>query len=163
MGTLIETATIAASKSATWNVLKDFEGIHRWHFNVESSPLSSPNNEGLGATRVIRFYNGAGVTEKIVEYQDGEFMTFVFLDHSFPLKRANATFRVRELAAAETEVIMSLDYAMKYGPLGWLLDKLVLGRTLRKVFKRTLTGLNHHTVTGELIGQNGDAALAAAH
>ena len=80
MSTVTYRATIEASKTATWDVLKDFGGIHRWHFNVESSRVSSANNEGLGATRVCRFYNGTEVVEEVVEYEEGEFMNVAFVE-----------------------------------------------------------------------------------
>ncbi len=161
MSTVTHTATIEASKTATWNVLNDFGGVHRWHFNIESSPLSSANNEGLGATRVCRFYNGPELTERIVEYEEGEFMNIAFVEFKLPLKRANVTFRVRELTKTKTEVTVTMDYVMRFGPLGWALNKAFLQPTLRKVFRNMLDGLNHHTVTGELIGKDGKALTAA--
>lgn len=155
MTTLSHTATINASKPATWDVLKDFGGVHRWHFNVESAPLQSPNNEGLGATRRIRMYDGTEVTEKIVEYDDGTSMQVEFIEHAMPMSRATVVFRVREVTATTAEVTVEMDYAMKYGPLGWVMDKAVLQPTMKKVFRRMVEGLEHHVVTGELIGKGG--------
>ena len=107
------------------------------------------------ATRVCRFYDGTELTEKVVEYTEGERMNVEFVEFSMPLKRANVVFEVREVDADHTEVSVSMDYDMKLGPLGWLIDVIVLKPTMRKVFVRMLEGLSHHARTGELIGPDG--------
>lgn len=48
---------------------------------------------------------------------------------------------------------------MKYGPVGWAMDKAVLAPMMRKVFRRMVDGLEHHVVTGELIGKDGAPGL----
>ncbi|MEM6927494.1 MAG: SRPBCC family protein [Myxococcota bacterium] len=162
MSTVTHPATLHASKAATWDVLDDFEGVHRWHFNVESSTLASPNNEGPGATRKVRMYDGTEVTEQIVEYDEGTSMKVAFVEHAMPLKRADVVFRLREVAEDRTEVTIHMDYDMKYGPVGWLLDRAFLKPTMRKVFGRMVEGLERHVVSGDLIGKDGVPVAVAS-
>lgn len=67
------------------------------------------------------------------------------------LQREVVSFGVKELALERTEVTIDMDYAMKFGPIGWALNKALIQPTMKKVFVRMLKGLNQHTVTGELV------------
>ncbi len=53
-----------------------------------------------------------------------------------------------------TIVSVSPDYQLKFGPIGALLDRLILGRQLRKGMENLLAGLKYHVETGELVGDN---------
>lgn len=116
----------------------------------------------MGATRVCTFYDGTELTEAITEYRDGEFMRVAFVEHSMPFHYANIDFTVREVDPGRTEVALEMDYAMKMGPIGWLLNALMIGPVMKKVFRRMLEGLNHHVTTGELIGKDGEPMPATA-
>jgi len=154
MSTVTHTATIEVSRAAAWAVLDDFGGVHRWHFNVEASPVTSARHEGLGATRRIRMYDGTEVTERIVGYEPDHSMKVSFVEHAMPMHHADVTFRLASIADARTEVTVHMDYSMKYGPFGWVVDKAFLQPTMRKVFRRMVEGLEHHIVTGELVGSD---------
>ena len=155
MSTLSRTLIVQTSKAQTWNVLKDFGGVYRWHLKVETSPLLSKNNEGLGAKRVCNFYDGSSVAEEIIEYQDGESFKVELSDFSMPLSRANATIQLKELGPQKTEVTITMDYDMKYGPIGWAMNKVMLQPMMGKMFLQVLEGLKHHTITGDIIDENG--------
>ena len=51
-----------------------------------------------------------------------------------------------------TIVVATLDYQVKFGPLGTLLDKLIMGRLFRKGVIGHLAGLKYHVETSELVG-----------
>ena len=59
----------------------------------------------------------------------------------------------------ETQVTMTMDYEMKYGPLGWLMNAVMLRPILGKLFASVLVGLDHHLVTGELVGEFATSGL----
>lgn len=48
---------------------------------------------------------------------------------------------------------MPMDYEMKYGLMGWLLNALMLRGIMVKLLASTLAGLDHHLVTGQTIGE----------
>lgn len=162
MSTITRTLAVNASHAHTWNIIKDFGGVHRWHPSVETSPLLSSNNEGLGAKRVCNFYDGTHVAEEVVEYRDGEFLSIELSDFSMPLKRAHANIHVRKLGAQKTEVEFSMDYDVKYGPMGWVMDKAMIQPMMGKLFAQVLKGLGHHVETGDLIGKGGEIVPVAA-
>jgi len=147
MSNLQRTLTIPAPAAAVWNTLKDFGGIHRWHPKVERSPLLSSNNEGLGAERVCHFHDGTSVREEIVEYIDGQRMRVSLSEFSMPLERADAILEVRAVSATSSEVTMTMDYDVKYGPLGWVMNNLMMQPMLGKLLGQILESLGEHVVS----------------
>jgi carbon monoxide dehydrogenase subunit G len=162
MSTVSRTHVVRRPVAAVWGVLSDFSGVYRWHPKVERSPLVSANNEGLGATRVCHFYDGTSVTERVVEYRVRESMTIELSEFSMPLNRAAATLTVRPLADDTTEVTMSIEYDVKFGPLGWVMSSLMIQPMLGKMFEQVLSCLDRHVVTGESIGRDGERLAAVA-
>lgn len=161
MSKLARTTIVNASKSATWKVIKDFGGVHRWHLKVKTSPVLSTHNEGLGAKRVCNFYDGTSVCEEIVQYTDGASLTVELTEFAMPLKYATATLSVRELGPERTEVTLELDYQVKYGPVGWVMNNVMIQPMMGKTFAQVLDGLGHHLVTGETVGEQGITPAAA--
>ena len=164
MSNITRTLIVQASSQQVWAVLKDFSGIHRWHPKVETSPLTNEINEGLGAGRICNFYDGTSIKEEIVEYQEGEMMKVALSEFSMPLHRGEATINLRELSEEETEVTFAMDYDVKFGPLGWVMNSLMMQPMMGKMFEQVLGSLDHHVVTGELIGRDGEhiASVVAA-
>lgn len=156
MSNLSKTIIIEAAPERVWAILKDFGGVHRWHPKVESSPLTGARNEGLGAGRVCNFYDGTSVREQIVEYRDGESMRVELSEFSMPLHRAEARLALRVLGQSRTEVTFSMDYDVKFGPLGWVMNSLMMQPMLAKMFEQILESLRHHVITGELVGRDGE-------
>ena len=162
MSNLSKSIVIDASPEQVWAVLKDFGGVHRWHPKVERSPLTGARNEGLGAGRVCHFYDGTSVREQVVEYAEGERMRVELSEFSMPLHRAEATLALRALGQGRSEVTFSMDYDVKFGPLGWVMNSLMMQPMLGKLFEQILEGLRHHVTTGELVGRDGERQGVAA-
>ena len=51
-----------------------------------------------------------------------------------------------------TLVTVTPDYALKYGPIGWLMDFLVVRRQYKKGMEELLGGLKYYVETGEQVG-----------
>ena len=164
MSNLQQNHIINAPLPQVWNVIKDFGGVHKFHPKVESSPLLSDNNEGLGAARVCHFYDGTSVKEEVKAYRDGEMLRVELSEFSLPLNRAFAEISVRERGPNKTEVTFAMDYDVKFGPLGAVMNSMMLRPMMTKMFAQILEGLDHHVITGELVGRDGEripVALAA--
>ena len=141
---------IHAALAPTWTAVSEMKALLDWHPNVAKVVLESDHNTGVGASRRITFQNGKGVVETIVEQSEREFVT-MDLSESPPLEKALVTIRLAEKSAKETEVTFSIDYRVKYGPVGWLMGVLMMNRVFRKVFGVSLAGLAYHLETGNLV------------
>ena len=73
------------------------------------------------------------------------------MTESPPFKKALVTVRTKEQSADTTEATFSIDYSLKYGPIGWLIDAVMMKRVMGKAFGMALAGLSYHLETGKLV------------
>ncbi len=160
MNHLSTTTVVNAPIDRVWQTLADVGTIAEWHPGVAHSPVLTSSRTGLGATRRIELYDGSTVMEEVTSLDEGRSVTVTMSEHAMPLSYGTATFKVEADGNDRTLVTMMMDYKMKYGPLGWLLNVLILRRMMKKLLASVLAGLGHHLVTGEHIGQNSVADAA---
>jgi carbon monoxide dehydrogenase subunit G len=142
-----------------WEVIADFAHVDRCHPLVESVTMRSDAARGLGAIRVCNFYDKTSVAEKIVRWQEGESYTIELSEFSLPLKSAAATLSVRATGKDTSELRMLMDFTPKFGPLGWVMGKLMMRPMMTKMLNRVLAGIAQHALTGEDIGETWQAPV----
>ncbi len=142
---------IDVPKEKVWEVLADLGNIHKWNPGVSHSYSTSENRQGEGATRHCDIQNPKGyLEERALDWREGEGFKIDIYDSNFPIKRNLIQFSVRADGDG-TIVEVSPDYKLKFGLLGSVLDRLILGRQLRKGMAGLLAGLKYHVETGELV------------
>jgi uncharacterized protein YndB with AHSA1/START domain len=151
MSLVSKSAIVRAPHSRVWEAIADVGQIAQWHPGVERSPVVSNQRSGLGATRRVELYDGSSAVEEVTGLDEGRSLTVVMSEHSMPLSRGAATFVVEDAGDGTTRVTMSLDYEMKYGAFGWLMNNLMLRPIVGKLLSSMIAGLDHHLVTGEAI------------
>ena len=110
--------------------------VKDWHPNVAQVEVLTPSETGVGAARRVEFHDGNGVVETVVEESERRF-TKVEMTESPLLRDAFVTF--------------AIDYSVTLGPIGWLIDVVMMRRVFRNVFDVALGGLSYHLETGELV------------
>lgn len=153
MNQLSSTNIVHAPIDRVWQTIADVGSIAAWHPGVEESPVLSDNRTGLGAARRVKLYDGSTAVETVTEQQDGKCVTVVMSDHKMPLSYGAATFEVRADGSDRTVVTMKMDYEMKYGPIGWMLNALMLRRIMTQLLASVVAGLDYHLKTGEIVGK----------
>lgn len=145
---------IAAPIAKVWATLDDFGGVHRFSASVESSPINEGTpSSGVGSERNCHLYDGNHIQERVVESVPEKKISIEIFDTSMPLKEGHGTFALSPTPSGGTLVHMTMEYVVKYGPLGVLMDKLMMKRMLAPSLDRLLAGLEHHVLTGESIGK----------
>ena len=155
MNTISKTRSMNVASQKVWNVLKDFGGVYKFHPVVETSPLLSQRKEGVGAKRVCHFYDKSSITEEVIDWKDGKEFTVELSEGSLPIKHAEATMRVEPVGNESSRVTIEMKYVVKFGPVGWLMNKLIITGKMQALFNSVLESLEHHAKTGESIGRNG--------
>jgi len=158
MSQLSSTATVRNPLARVWETINNVGTIAEWHPGVERSHVLTSHEAGLGAVRHMEFYDGTSAKEEVTSLDEGRSVTVTMSEFTMPLSRGAVTFEVEADGDDRTLVTMTLDYGMKYGPVGWLMNVVMLRPILRKLFASVLAGLDHHLVTGEHIGQDWAAA-----
>jgi len=161
MGKVSVEQVIKASPEDVWRVLADFGGVHRFHPLVESADLLSESNGGLDTMRVCNFYDGTSIKERVVAWKDGEYMRIDLSEFSMPFKRATASLSITPVGTGSARVTFEMDYTPKFGPLGAIMNLLMMKPMIRRMLKSVLVGLDKHVSTGALIGKKGIALPAA--
>lgn len=148
--------------SEVWRTLSDFGGIYRYNPNVPSSHLTSNGGAvGVGTTRHCDLGGGTSIEERLIEWRDGEGFALEIYDgvKAPPFKSAIATFEVDELGDGRSKLRASIDYRLRFGPLGAALDRVIVARRLGSAFAGLVAGIKRHLETGEEV--DGSTNLSA--
>jgi len=135
-----ETITIQAPPSEVFAVLDDIAGISEWNPGVQQSTLLGDRSGGLGATRSCDLGGGKYLHEEVVLHETNLALTMRITGTNLPFARADIAFRLRP-DGTNTIVTVAPDYALKFGPVGRLLDALFVRRTYRRGMASLLSGL----------------------
>lgn len=136
--------TIDAPIEKVWGALADIGTISRWNPGVVESHTTSDIEEGLGATRYCDLGGKNYLDEEVVTWKPNEQITMRITGTNMPFKTADIRFYLREEDDGKTAVTCSPDYILKYGPVGSLMDKLMVHNTYRKGMESLLRGLKQY-------------------
>ncbi|MCH8269280.1 MAG: SRPBCC family protein [Acidobacteria bacterium] len=143
---------IKAPKEKVWAILADLGGIQNFHPGVKKSYYTSETKEGLGASRVCELIPMGKIEESVTEWREGEEITLAIFpkEKAPPFQTAHGRVALRQDGQG-TIVTLTVDYALKFGPLGSLMDVLMVRPQFRKAVPGVLAGLKHYAETGELV------------
>ncbi len=133
-------AVIPADAAAVWAVVRDFDGLPRWHPAIEASELETPG-DSVGAVRHLTLGDGGQVREVLAALDDTtRTLVYEILDSPFPVRLYRSTMRVVPVTTTgesfvEWGVVFDCDSADADG----LVDLFGDG-----VFGAGLTGLGAH-------------------
>ena len=145
-----ETRIVNGPIADAWAAVSRMGAVEDWHPNVARATVLTPHDTGIGASRRVEFQDGNSVVETVVEESDQQFTT-VEMTESPMLGKALVTISTSQRTEDTTEVTFAIDYTVRFGPLGRLLDAVMMKRVFRKVFGVALAGLSYHLETGETV------------
>jgi len=140
---------INAPKEKVWEVLADFGGVSKWAPSVTHSVSSTEANRGVGCERQCDIPGFGTLKERVTEWEEGQRISFS-VEGVGPMKSMLNEISVSP-KGDRTLVTFTVDFRMKFGPVGAIMDRLVVRRQMRKLAELTLAGLKHHVETGELV------------
>lgn len=164
MSTHRYTITVEAPAAQVWEALADFGGVVRYNPNVTASYLTGDLATGVGATRHCDLtFPGATVEERITSWQEGRaYVAEIYSgEKTPPFRHAQATLEVEPLGSEASTVTATLDYDLRFGPVGALMDRLMVSPKFGPAFGRLLVGLKHHVETGDEVTASSDLSSAA--
>jgi uncharacterized protein YndB with AHSA1/START domain len=159
MSTLEMQVRIAAPVEEVWAVLADFGGVAQWAPTVNHAVITNGLAAGLDCTRECTVEGFGKVKEQIVEWNEGESYTYE-LGATGPMKRARNTWAARPEGKG-TRVTFTVRFETRFGPLGAVLDRLVMRRKFAQQMRPSLAGLKQYVETGEPVRSVGEISLPA--
>jgi ribosome-associated toxin RatA of RatAB toxin-antitoxin module len=141
MGKLINDITINASIDKIWTVLTDLELLDKTDPTVKTVTLISENKTGLNAKRKVLMQDGKNwFDEKITVFKPNEELVYQLTDCSFPIKALKHTYNFQKIGN-QTKVQQEMEYTVKFGLLGVLMDKMMIGKQFNSGINKFLNGL----------------------
>ncbi len=161
MATIVVSRTLPVPVKKVWAVLADFGGVHRYHPGLESSPINAGTPEtGAGSERTCRLYDGNHLQERITKFVEDQRMEIEIFESSMPLKSGHGVIEVRSVDGG-CEVVMTMTYVVKFGPIGLVMDALMMKGMMKKGLSALLAGLEGHITTGKTIAKGWKPAPVA--
>ncbi|MBK6701673.1 MAG: SRPBCC family protein [Saprospiraceae bacterium] len=141
MSTLINSITIDAPIDRIWSILTDLELLDKTDPTVKKATLISEIKTGLHAKRKVLMQDGKNwFDEMITVFNPNEKLVYQLTDCSFPIKGLKHTYSF-EIIGNQTKVQQVMEYTVKFGFIGVLLDKIMIGKQFNSGINLFLNGL----------------------
>lgn len=141
MRKLVNDITINAPIDKIWSILTDLELLDKTDPTVKKATLISENKTGLEAKRKVLMQDGKNwFDEKITVFKPTEELAYQLTDCSFPIKGLKHTYSFQKIGNL-TQVQQVMEYTVKFGILGVLLDKMMIGKQFNSGINKFLVGL----------------------
>ena len=141
MGKLVNDITVNAPIDKIWSILTDLELLDKTDPTVKKATLISSNKTGLEAKRKVLMQDGKNwFDEKITVFKPNEELVYQLTDCSFPIKGLKHTYSFQKIGN-QTKVQQEMEYTVKFGVLGILLDKMMIGKQFNSGINKFLNGL----------------------
>lgn len=144
MGKLVNNITINASVDKIWDILTDLELLDKTDPTVKKATLISENKTGIDAKRKVLMQDGKNwFDEKITVFKPNEELVYQLTDCSFPIKGLKHTYRFQK-SGNQTNVQQVMEYTVKFGFMGVLMDKIMIGKQFNSGINKFLNGLKSY-------------------
>lgn len=115
-------------RAQVWEKLRDLSLAHNYVPGVTAIRIDTAQREGVGASRTVTMANGSEMQETVIEWTDGH--GFLIRLHkgdkpAMPIFR-HFQFRYRiDDEGQGTVFTPAMLYETRFGPIGWVLGKLI--------------------------------------
>lgn len=141
MTTIKNEIAINAPVEKIWAVLSDLPLLEKYDPTVLKSELISTEKSGVGAKRKVYMNDGKNwFEEKVTIWQPGEALTIQLTDCTFPIHSLNHSYSF-SINGATTVVRQIMQYEVKYGLIGKIMDKMMIRKQSDKGIKLFMGGL----------------------
>jgi hypothetical protein len=102
-----QSVEIRASQKKVWVLVKNFDGLPKWHPAFKNDVIKSGKNNTTGAMRTLTLVSGESFDEKLLKFDDRKmfFRYRIVGDSPFPITDYVSTLSVAKTRHAMTKVI----------------------------------------------------------
>lgn len=143
MTTIRHEVHAACPPGRVWALLADLEAVERYNPGVRRAALEGPQRTGVGARRSCDLLPRGRVVERVTHWEDGHALGLEVAESDWPIHFMRWVTRV-EPKDGGTRITQSLEYEVKFGPLGGLLDRLMMKRKLTATLDAVFASLVRH-------------------
>ena len=147
MTTLQHQITIDASIEEVWKTVADLSAVRHYNSTVSSVRLLSEQSEGVGAARRCELKPSGWVEERVWEWTPPDSIGLEVTASEWPLVFMKWKTVLRANGNS-TIVTQEMNYKLKFGPLGALMDLLVMRPKIDKVIEEVFEDLRKFVEAG---------------
>ena len=123
-----------------WRHLSDIEAVAKYNPLIKAARARGTRSTGIGAERECDLEPTGKVVERVITWEEGRAVGLELIESDWPVRTMRWVTRIEPLGSGSV-LSQRLEYEAKFGPLGWLLDAVVLRRNIRRNVERALRGL----------------------
>ena len=155
MTKIIREVWINAPRQEVWEKgLEDFGNIYEWNPNVPKSYSTNNKAKGLGAERHcdLDAKGKNSIEERVVKWQEGSMMEVLITEGKGTPPWKNPTARLELFDEnGGTRMRMTMSYEMRLGPIGKLMDVMLVRPQFGKAIAALPAGLKHYIESGRKV------------
>ena len=133
---------IRGPRHLVWETLADLEGVSQWNPGIDAAECISDVRRGLGARRRCYMHPSGWIVESVSEWEPEEVIAFT-IENAPPIKTGVARFVLSDDGPG-LRLRAAFDYEVRFGPLGPVIDRLVVYRQLSTAWNTGMTALVSH-------------------
>ncbi len=130
-----------------WAILADLEAVQHYNPGVKRAAIDGSQRTGVGARRSCELLPKGCVVERVTHWEDGRALGLEVTESDWPIHFMRWVTRI-EPHEQGTRISQSLEYRVKFGALGWLLDHAVMKRKLTTALDAVFAALVLHAEDG---------------
>ncbi len=141
---ITRTIDINAPVSDVWKALAKLDDVQNFVDSVTKSYYSSEQKEGVGAQRTCEVKGFGTLVEEIVEWKDGETLTYTVEGMPSIVKHAQSTWRLERTNHFKTTVSVTSSMETRYGVFGALVEKFGMKPRITRLLQDALAQFKEH-------------------
>ena len=124
-----------------WKILANVGELDNYDPTVLKSTVTSPSAEGIGTSRKVDMKDGKHwFKEKMTVCKPNEALAYQLTDCNFPIEGLEHSYSFERIGN-QTKVSQEMEYEVKYGFLGKVMDKIIIRKQTDSGIKKFLGGL----------------------
>ncbi|HEY8944656.1 MAG TPA: SRPBCC family protein [Polyangiaceae bacterium] len=143
MTTIHHEVLAACPPERVWALLADLEAVQHYNPGVRLATIEGALRTGVGARRSCELLPKGRVVERVTHWEHGRAVGLELEIHDWPVDFMRWVTRI-EPRGEGTRITQSLEYQVKFGPFGWLLNRMVMKRKLTATLDAVFASLVRH-------------------
>lgn len=141
---------INSSKKAVWQALSNIGDVYKFHPGVSNSYCTTDQVGGKGAVRVCELHSSGVIEETVIGWEDekGFRLLITPVEKAPPVKNFTAKVRLTSVSGGQAIVEIFIQYDMKLGVIGTILNQLVIKSKMEEGISDLLQGLKIYLEKG---------------
>lgn len=152
MHKVVASAVVDIPIDQAWAKLSDLSKAHYYVPDLTGTEFITEQKQGVGASRYV-YSNRAPLIETVTQWNEGQGFS-LRLHHDKgdgvpPMfSRARFHYSLEPISDSQTKLINSMEFEMKWGPIGQLLAKLIV-KPMQQMQEKIVVGQKLYYETGD--------------